>query len=120
MPAIFSQLQSGRLHMIAQCGAKRFVTFADVPTMVESGLKDFVFSSLFSYLGPAGVPQPIVERLNGVLRTALTDPKISRALIESGAQPIGSTPAEHAAVIRSEIAKWKRVAQAAGVKPDRL
>lgn len=120
MPAISSQLQSGRLRMIAQCGAKRFVTFADVPTMVESGLKDFVFSSLFSYLGPAGVPLPIVERLNGALRAALADPKISRALIESGAQPIGSTPAEHAAVIRSEIAKWKRVAQAAGVKPDRL
>ena len=120
MPAIFSHLQSGRLRMIAQCGEKRFVTFPDVPTMIESGVKDFVFSSPFSYLGPAGLPQPIVNRLNGALRAALTDAKISRSLIEIGAQPIGSTPAEHAALIRSEIAKWKKVAQEAGLKPESL
>jgi tripartite-type tricarboxylate transporter receptor subunit TctC len=104
--------------MIAQCGEKRFVSFPDVPTMVESGVKDFVVTSPFSYLGPTGMPQPIATRLNGALRTALNDAKNNQSLIDSGAQPVGNTPAEHAALIKTEIAKWKRVANAAGLKPQ--
>jgi tripartite-type tricarboxylate transporter receptor subunit TctC len=86
--------------------------------MVESGVKDFVVTSPFSYLGPAGIPQPIVKRLNDALRASLTDPKNNQSLIDSGAQPVGNTPAEHAAVIKTEIAKWKKVAAAAGLKPQ--
>jgi len=118
IPAISGHLQAKRLRMIAQCGEKRFVSFPNVPTMVESGVKDFVVTSPFSYLGPAGIPQPIAKRLNDALRTALTDAKNSQSLIDSGAQPVGNTPAEHAALIKSEIAKWKKVAQAAGLKPQ--
>ena len=117
IPAIAGHLQSKRLRMIAQCGEKRFVSFPDVPTMVESGVKDFVVTSPFSYLGPAGIPQPIVKRLNDALRTALNDTKNHQSLIDSGAQPVGNTPVEHAALIKTEIAKWKRVATAAGLKP---
>jgi tripartite-type tricarboxylate transporter receptor subunit TctC len=118
LPAIAGHLQSGRLRMIAQCGEKRFVSFPDVPTMVESGVPNFVVTSPFSYLGPAGIPQPIATKLNGALRAALTDPKNRKILIDRGAQPIGNTPSEHAALIKSEIAKWKKVAQAAGLKPQ--
>jgi tripartite-type tricarboxylate transporter receptor subunit TctC len=118
IPAITGHLQSGRLRMIAQCGERRFVSFPNVPTMLESGVKDFVVTSPFSYLGPANMPQPVVKRLNDALRAALTDPKNHQALIDSGAQPLGNTPAEHAALIRSEIAKWKKVAAAAGLKPQ--
>jgi tripartite-type tricarboxylate transporter receptor subunit TctC len=118
IPAITGHLQSGRLRMIAQCGEKRFVSFPEVPTMVESGVKDFVITSPFSYLGPAGIPQPIATRLNEALRTALNDPKNNKMLIERGALPVGNTPAEHAAQIKSEIAKWKKVAAAAGLKPQ--
>ena len=117
IPAITGHLQSGRLRMIAQCGEKRFVSFPDVPTMVESGVKDFVVTSPFSYLGPAGMQQPIVSRLSEALRASLNDPKNNKMLIERGALPVGNTPAEHAAQIKSEIAKWKRVAAAAGLKP---
>ena len=118
IPAISGHLQSKRLRMIAQCGEKRFVSFPDVPTMVESGVKDFVVTSPFSYLGPAGMPQPIVKRLNDALRTTLNDSKNHQSLIDSGAQPVGNTPVEHAALIKTEIAKWKRVANAAGLKPQ--
>ncbi len=118
IPAISGHLQSKRLRMIAQCGDKRFVSFPDVPTMVESGVKDFVVTSPFSYLGPAGMPQPIVKRLNDALRTTLNDSKNHQSLIDSGAQPVGNTPAEHAALIKTEIAKWKLVANAAGLKPQ--
>ena len=118
IPAISGHLQAKRLRMIAQCGDTRFVSFPDVPTMVESGVKDFVVTSPFSYLGPAGIPQPIVKRLNDALRMALNDSKNHQSLIDSGAQPVGNAPAEHAALIKTEIAKWKRVANAAGLKPQ--
>jgi len=117
IPAITGHLQANRLRMIAQCGEKRFAAFPNVPTMIESGVKDFVVTSPFSYLGPANMPAPIVKRLNDALRTAITDPKNNQSLIDSGAQPVGNSPAEHAAMIRSEIAKWKKVAAAAGLKP---
>ena len=118
IPAITSHLQSKRLRMIAQCGDKRFASYPEVPTMVESGIKDFVITSPFSFLGPAGIPQPITNRLNGALRAAVHDAKNKQLLIESGAQPVGNTPAEHMAMIRSEIAKWKKVAQSAGIHPQ--
>lgn len=117
IPAIAGHLQARRLRMIAQCGEKRFVSFPDVPTMVESGVKDFVVTSPFSYLGPANMPPAIAKRLNDALRASINDPKNNQSLIDSGAQPVGNTPAEHAAMIKSEIAKWKRVAAAAGLKP---
>ncbi len=118
LPAVSGHLQSGRLRMIAQCGDTRFVSFPDIPTMVEAGVKDFVVTSPFSYFGPAGMPKPVVEKLNGALRAALTDAKNKQILIERGAQPIGNTPEQHAALIKSEIAKWKRVAKAAKLEPQ--
>ncbi|MGA0024079.1 MAG: Bug family tripartite tricarboxylate transporter substrate binding protein [Burkholderiales bacterium] len=118
LPAISGHLQSNRLRMIAQCGEKRFVSFPDIPTMVEAGVKDFVVTSPFSYLGPAGMPQAVAAKLNGALRAALNDPKNNKILIDRGALPVGNTQAEHAALIKSEIAKWKKVARAAGLKPQ--
>jgi tripartite-type tricarboxylate transporter receptor subunit TctC len=117
IPAITGHLQSGRLRMLAQCGEKRFVSFPDIPTMVEAGVKDFVVTSPFSYFGPAGMPAPVAKKLNDALRAALHDPKNNKILIDRGALPVGNTQAEHAALIKSEIAKWKRVAKAAGLEP---
>ena len=86
--------------------------------MQESGLKGFVVQSLFSFVGPAGLPRPIVDKLNLALVTAIRDPENRKALITGGAEPIGSTPEEHAASIRAEIDKWKKVARDAGIDPQ--
>ncbi|HEX6004116.1 MAG TPA: tripartite tricarboxylate transporter substrate-binding protein, partial [Burkholderiales bacterium] len=63
-------------------------------------------------------PKPIVTKLNDALVKTLHDPKIAKALIERGAQPIGNSPEAHAAFIKSEIEKWKKVAAAAGIQPE--
>jgi tripartite-type tricarboxylate transporter receptor subunit TctC len=118
IPAVVGHVQNGRLRMLAQCGATRFPSFPDLPTMQEAGVPNFVVSSGFSFLGPAKMPQPIVAKLNNALAQTLRDPVISKALIERGAQPVGSTPAEHAAFIKSEIEKWRKVARSAGLKPE--
>jgi len=118
IPAVTGYVQGGRLRMLAQCGATRFSSIPDVPTMQEAGVPGFVVSSGFSFLGPAGMPRPIVEKLNSALVQALRDPANRKILIERGADPVGSSPDEHAAYIKSEIEKWQKIARAAGIKPE--
>ncbi len=118
VPAVINYVKQGRLRMIAQCGAARFQSLPDVPTMEQAGVPGFVVSSGFSLLGPAGIPRPVVDKLNSALVQALRDPAIHKTLIERGAEPVGNTPDEHAAYIRSEIEKWRRVARSAGIKPE--
>ncbi|MGZ5127318.1 MAG: Bug family tripartite tricarboxylate transporter substrate binding protein, partial [Burkholderiales bacterium] len=87
-----------------------------VPTMIESGIPGFVVRSPFGFVGPAGMPKPIVDKLNGALVAAMRDPENHKALVTSGAEPIGSSPEEHAASIRSEIDKWRKVARDANIE----
>jgi tripartite-type tricarboxylate transporter receptor subunit TctC len=118
IPVVIEHVRSGKLRMIAQCGETRSPSRPDVPTMQEAGVPGFVVSSGFSFVGPAGMPRPIVEKLNSALVQALRDPSIRKSLIERGADPVGNTPQEHAAYIKSEIEKWQRVASHAGIKPE--
>ena len=67
---------------------------------------------------PAGLPRPIVEKLNGALVKAVNDPVIRKQLLERGADPIGNTPEQHGAFIKAEIEKWQRVAKQAGISPE--
>src|SRR5687768_4846226 len=118
VPLLVGHVQTGRLRMIAQTGAKRASFAKDVPTMEESGLPGFIVRSPFGFIGPAGIPRPIAEKLNQALVAAIRDPQNSEALLKAGAEPVGSTLDEHAASVRSEIEKWKKVAKDAGIEPQ--
>ena len=117
MPLLFGHVKAGKLRMIAQTGETRSVSAKDVPTMQEAGLPGYVVRSMFGFVGPAGIPRPIAEKLNGALVAALRDPQNSKTLIARGADPVGSSIDEHAATIRSELAKWRKVAKEAGIEP---
>jgi tripartite-type tricarboxylate transporter receptor subunit TctC len=118
VPAVINFVNQGKLRMIAQCGATRFQSLPNIPTMQEAGVPGFVVSSGFHLIGPAGMPRPIVEKVNGALAQAVRDPVLRKTLIDSGADPVGNTPEEHAAYIKSEIDKWRRVVTTAGIKPE--
>ena len=118
MPLLFGHVRSGKLRMVAQTGEQRSASAKDVPTMQESGLPGFVVRSGFGFVGPAGIPRPIVEKLNGALVRSIRDPQNSKILIERGADPVASSPEEHDAYIKSEIAKWRKVAKEAGIEPQ--
>ena len=117
VPVILPHVRSGRLRMIAQAGAKRATSLPDLPTAEEAGVPGFVVSSNFSFVGPAGIARPVVDRLNDALVKSLRDPANRKALIDQGAEPLGSTVEEHAAIIKSEIEKWRKVVKAAGIQP---
>jgi tripartite-type tricarboxylate transporter receptor subunit TctC len=118
MPAAVPHVRTGKLRMIAQTGAKRSSAAQDVPTMRESGLKDFVVSSGFAMFAPAGTPRPVIDRVHGALVKALNDPVVKESLAKQGAEVVASTPEEHDRFNRAEIAKWIKVARAAGIEPE--
>jgi len=118
IPVVIENVRSGKIKMIAQCGIARSSSVPDVPTMVESGVKGFIVSSGFSFIGPAGMSKPVVEKLNSALAKSLQDPTVRKELISRGADPVGNTSEQHAAYIKAEIDKWQKVASHAGITPE--
>ena len=118
MPAAVPHVATGKLRMIGQTGKQRSPAAPNVPTMEEQGLKGFVVSSGFAMFAPAGTPHAIIEKVNAALVKALHDPAVSKTLIDRGAEPVGSTPEQHAAFNKAEIAKWIKVAREAGIVPQ--
>ena len=116
IPVVIGHARSGRLRMIAQTGSARVPAAPEVPTVQES-VPGFVVSSGFSLVGPAGIPRPIAERINGALAKALHDPANHKSLVDGGANPVGNSIDEHAAYIKAEIVKWQKAAKAAGIQP---
>lgn len=118
MPLLTGYISAGRLRLIAQTGATRSEYAPQIPTMEEAGLPGFVVRSGFSFVGPAGIPRPIAEKLNQAMVTAVKDPENRKILIQRGADPIGNTIDEHDAFIKSEIPKWIKMARDAGIDPQ--
>lgn len=118
MPLLTGYIAAGRLRLIAQTGATRSEYAPQIPTMEEAGLPGFVVRSGFSFVGPAGIPRPIADKLNQALVTAIRDPANRKILIQRGADPVGSSIEEHDAFIKSEIPKWIKMARAAGIDPQ--
>jgi tripartite-type tricarboxylate transporter receptor subunit TctC len=118
MPAALVHTRTGRLRMIAQTGETRSSAAKDVPTAVEQGVKGFVVSSGFALFGPANMPRPLVERINGTLVKALGDSAVKSNLAAQGADVVASTPEAHDKFNRNEIAKWIKVARDANIDPE--
>ena len=118
IPGAIEHARSGRMRMLAQTGKTRSASAADVPTMQESGMPGFYITSGFGFMGPAGLPRPIVERLNAAMAQAVRLPANQKLFIDNGVDPIGSTPEEYDAFNRSEIARWIKVAREGGIKPE--
>jgi len=116
LPLVSGHVQQGRIKLIAQTGDKRAGFAKDIPTMIEAGMPGYVVSSGFSFIGPAGIPRAIAERLNGALVASLRDPANRKFLLEQGAEPVGSSIDEHEAYIKAEVAKWIKVVKQAGIE----
>jgi tripartite-type tricarboxylate transporter receptor subunit TctC len=87
----------------------------NVPTMQESGLADYEVTSWYALYAPAGTPPAVTERLNAEVRRILGQGAVAQRLRAQGFQPAPGTPAELAALMRDEIAKWARVVKQANV-----
>ena len=118
LPSVVSLVKSGRLRLLAVTGARRSPAMPDVPTVAESGLPGFEASNWFGLMTPAGTPPEVVARLNAEAAKALQSPEVRDKLNALGMEIQTSTPQEFAALLRSEVEKWAKVAKASGARAD--
>lgn len=118
IPAAAQFVKSGKVKALAVSTLKRSAVFPDVPTMSESGFKDFEVDSWYAMFVPANTPKPIIERLNKAALKVLAQPEVKEKLLSQGAEAVGDSPNQLAAVVKKEIAKWKQVVKAANIKID--
>jgi tripartite-type tricarboxylate transporter receptor subunit TctC len=111
-------IRDGRMRALAVTSAKRSPVLPDVPTLQESGMAGFEVGAWQGVVMPAKTPPEIVNKLNAEITKALKNPAVLEKLAAQGAQPLGSTPEQYGAYLRSEIQRWGEVAKATGAKLD--
>ena len=121
MPSTIGALpfaRDGRVRLLAVTGAKRSKFLPDLPTIGESGIRDYVFDSWIGLLGPAGIPKQTLESINVAVGKLLKDPVILDRLDKQGVVPQAMMPAEFSALLREDYVKMGKVVKAAGAKID--
>ena len=116
VPAVLPHIKSGRLRPLAAAGARRSDLLPDVPTLKEAGINGVEVSVWYGVLAPAGTPREIVATLAAAITRAARSPDIRQKLIEQGAEPVGNSPEEFAALLRDEVARWREVVRVAGIR----
>lgn len=110
--------KSGRLIALGVSTPKRNSALPNVPTISESGLPGFEVSTWNGLLAPAGTPRPVVDRLHRETVNALANSNVRSVISGLGADIVGSGSEEFATFIKTEIARWSKVAKAGGIKGD--
>ena len=118
VPALLQHIKSGKLRAIAVGNPQRVPTLPDVQTVAEQGYPGFETSQWYGLIGPAGIPEAIVKRLADEAAKAVRSKEVQEKFAADSATGIGDTPAEFAAFIKVEQARWERVVKAAGIKAD--
>jgi len=109
---------AGRVRALAVTSAKRIPARPELPTVAESGVPGFDFSTWYGVLAPAGTPRAIVDKLNEEITRIMDDPETQRRFAGEGLDVLKSTPAEFAAFIARDIGKWAKVVKATGLHAD--
>ena len=114
---ITPHVKSGKVRGIAVTGAKRSALLPELPTIAET-LPGYSASGWYGLLAPAATPKPVINRLHTEAVKALRSPDVVERLSSQGAEPVGSSPEEFTAFVRSEISKWATLVKAAQMKAD--
>jgi tripartite-type tricarboxylate transporter receptor subunit TctC len=111
MQAVFPLIQSGRLRAIAVTGRARQEVLPDVPTMIESGLKDFDLTGWHGVYLPAGVPAEIVNRIYNEIVRVLDEPDVKQRMHETQYEIVASKPADFAKYVAQDVAFMRDLAR---------
>jgi tripartite-type tricarboxylate transporter receptor subunit TctC len=116
--SIAPHARSGSVRPLAVTGERRSPAFPDVPTVAEAGVPGYAAPTWSGVIGPAGVPRPIVDKLNAAINRAIQSPTFKERFASIGDEPAGGTPEEFAETIAKDSAKWKEVVQRSGARLD--
>ena len=125
VPAFFAvistgvpHVQAGKVRGIAVTGSRRAEAVPDVPTLAESGVPGYAATNWYGLLAPARTPVAVINRINREMTATLKAPEIAEALKSRGIDAAPNSPAEFAAFIRAESAKWRPIVLQSGIKSD--
>jgi tripartite-type tricarboxylate transporter receptor subunit TctC len=116
--AVLPHVQAGKLRGLGITSATRSSAAPNLPTIAESGLKGYDFTSWFGMLAPAGTPMDTVQKLNEGIVMVLKSPELKERLTRDGADIVASTALEFGAYMKSETAKWAKVIKEAGIRAE--
>ncbi|MBK7119585.1 MAG: tripartite tricarboxylate transporter substrate binding protein [Comamonadaceae bacterium] len=117
-PAVIGHVKSGQLRALAVSSPKRLDALPDLPTVAESGYKDFEADQWYGVVAPAGTPREVISKLNTQINTALNAPELKARLSSEGAVAMPGTPEAFGQLMAREITRWKPVITSGRVKAD--
>jgi len=112
------QMKAGRVRALAITSLKRSDALPDLPTVSEAGLSGFEATIWFGFLAPRGTPVPIVDRLNREIVGVLNQPEVRQQIVGIGAEPLGGSPAEFGALMKSDAERLGRLIRERGIRAD--
>lgn len=118
LPGALPHITAGKMTALAVSGARRSPALPQTPTVAEAGIAGFEAVTWYPLLAPANTPKPIVDRLNAQVVAILNAGDVRERLTAQGVEPVGSTPAQLAQHIRTELPKWAKVVRLSGAKVD--
>ncbi|HEV2008623.1 MAG TPA: tripartite tricarboxylate transporter substrate-binding protein, partial [Burkholderiales bacterium] len=116
--SVAPHVKSGKLKALAVSTAQPSALAPGLPTMSATGLPGYEATSLFGMFAPAHTPAAIIGLLNREIVQVLNRTEVKERLFNSGVEPIGSSPAELAATMKSEMAKWGKLIKSAGIREE--
>jgi tripartite-type tricarboxylate transporter receptor subunit TctC len=118
LATVLPHARSGKLKALAVTSAQRARVAPELPTVAESGVPRYVFDVWYGIMFPGGTPQAIVTKTHAELTRLLRSPAVTGRFAAAGLEPLTSTPQEFSERIKSELPKWRRVAQEANIRID--
>jgi len=118
MPGVLQHIKSGRMTALGVSGSRRAPALPNVPTIAEAGVPGYDASTWYPLLAPAATPTAIVDKMNAQLVAILASADVREKLQAQGIEPVGSTPAQLGAHLKSEMVKWEKVVRLSGAKVD--
>ena len=116
LPSAMGQIKAGKLRPLAVTSGKRSSSLPDVPTIAESGYKDFDVSTWYGLFAPAGTPASVVSSLNARVNQLLGNAEVKAAILAQGAEPQAMTSAQFTTLLKTEYVQWKGIVEASGAK----
>jgi tripartite-type tricarboxylate transporter receptor subunit TctC len=113
-PSLFTaapQIKNGKLRALAVAGPRRSAALPGVPTLAEAGVDDVDVTQWYALFAPARTPGQVIDRLSKALQSVLADPHIISRMEQDGAEVQAGTPDQLRELVRSELAKWSKVAR---------
>jgi tripartite-type tricarboxylate transporter receptor subunit TctC len=117
-PNVLPHVRAGKLKALAVSSKARSKLAPEVPTVDEAGVPGYDVTVWFGILAPAGTPKPIIDRLNAEMVKVIRTPEITDRFLKAGVDPVAGTPEAFSGYLKSEVGRWAKVIQDAGIKAD--